>query len=588
MKKIVCLPLNWELFCVLVSTAIAAMLRFANLDTKPLWTDEFSTLVFSLGNSFQGVPLDQAIPLEVLLEPLKPHPSATVGDAIARLLTESNHPPIYFALAHWWMQMFAPIQGYVSVWGARSLAAFLGVISVPAIYGLGCLAFRSRLVGQLAAAMMAVSPYSIYLAQEARHYTLAILLVIASLSCLIVAIRCLKKEISLPILLGLIWILTNSIGIATHYFFALTLCAEAIVLIVIIWIKLKCDKTRGNKINLGLTFKFSFLLPILGTIGGSLVWLPIFTSSRYGSELTQWIQSSDRVGLAWISPIFQALAGWITMVSLLPVESSSIPIVIISGLGMVIFFIWAIPVFIRGMKICYSLPENRLSIIVLGGFVLSAISLFFGFTYFLGIDLTRGARYNFVYFPAAIVLLGAILAYTINTSTIKSKFFKLPVIKTSGKKAVILILVMGLLSSITVSVNLGYQKYYKPELFAKIIQEISEVPVLIATHHNTHVQTGEIMGIAWELKRDKEEKFSHNYPTFLLAHQPQTSPDIAEITLQKTLDQLPKPLDLWLVNFQRKVNLTAQNCVIDSRDFPAIDGYNYQLYHCFQPSYRIS
>jgi len=40
--------------------------------------------------------------------------------------------------------------------------------------------FRSRLVGQIAAAMMAVSPYGIYLAQEARHYTLAILLIIAS------------------------------------------------------------------------------------------------------------------------------------------------------------------------------------------------------------------------------------------------------------------------------------------------------------------------------------------------------------------------------------------------------------------------
>ena len=580
MKKIIFLPLNWELFGLLVWTAIAAMLRFANLDNKPLWTDEFSTLVFSLGNSFQGVPLDQSIPLEVLLEPLKPHPDATVTAAIARLLTESNHPPIYFALAHWWMQMFAPIQGYISVWAARSLAAFLGVISVPAIYVLGCLAFRSRLVGQLAAAMMAVSPYSIYLAQEARHYTLAILLVIASLSCLIIAVRHIKKEKYLPIWLGLIWILFNNIGIATHYFFALTLCAEAIVLIAIVLIKLKGDKNQGKKIHLASVFNFSFLLPILGTIAGGLAWLPIFTSSRYGSELTQWIQSSDRVGFAWISPIFQALAGWITMVSLLPVESSSIPVVIISGLGMVMFFIWAIPVFIRGMKICYSLPENRLAIIVLGGFILSAIALFFSFTYFLGIDLTRGARYNFVYFPAAIVLLGAILAFTINKSTVKSQFFNLPVIKTSGKKAVILILLMGLFSSITVVVNLGYQKYYKPELLAKIMQEISHVPVLIATTHNTHVQTGEIMGIAWEWKRDKKVNITPNSPLFLLAHQPQTSPDIAEITLQKTLDQLPKPLDLWLVNFHTKVNLTAENCVIDSRDFPSVDGYNYQLYHC--------
>ncbi len=55
-------------------------------------------------------------------------------------------------------------------------------------------------------------------------------------------------------------------------------------------------------------------------------------------------------------------------------------------------------------------PENRLMIQVLSGFVVGAIALFFIFTYFLGIDLTRGARYNFVYFPAVIVLLGASLA----------------------------------------------------------------------------------------------------------------------------------------------------------------------------------
>ncbi|MDB9512532.1 glycosyltransferase [Kamptonema animale CS-326] len=653
--------LHWVL--LFAWTAIAAMLRFANLDSKPLWTDEFSTLVFSLGNSFQGVPLDRGIPLEVLLAPLKPHPGATVGDAIARLLTESNHPPVYFALAHWWMQMFAPVQGYASLWGARSLAAFLGVVSVPAIYSLGCLAFRSRLVGQMAAAMMAISPYAIYLAQEARHYTLAILLVIASLSCLLMATRCVEKRISLPVWLGLLWVAINGLGIAVHYFFSLTLCAEAIVFTVILWMSLKGDKVqlasppipflegeesrtspfpsreRGlgrlglpyqNSIKLKpenslikaiylSSFSASFLLPVIGTIASGLVWLPIFYSSRYGDELTQWIQSSDRTGFAWISPIFQALAGWITIVSLLPVESSSLSVVIVSAIAMVIFFIWALPLFYKGIKICYSLPENRLSIVVLIGFVLSAIALFFGFTYFLNIDLTRGARYNFVYFPAAIVLVGASLAFIFNTSIVKSQFFKLSDIKISGKKAVILILIMGLLSGVTVVSNLGYQKYYKPDLLVSIIREISKVPVLIATTHNTHVQTGEMMGIAWEWefgeigemgRRMGKISYSSHFkaqnhvdlgnhqglalsvqgsnvkipssppPFFLLAHQQREVPEMPAITLRKTLDRLDTPLDLWLVNFHTPVNLESKNCSLDSRSFPPVDGYNYQLYHC--------
>jgi uncharacterized membrane protein len=138
---------------------------------------------------------------------------------------------------------------------------------------------------------------------------------------------------------------------------------------------------------------------------------------------------------------------------------------------------------------------------------------------------------------------------------------------------------------------LGYQKYYKPEHLAEIIQEVSQVPVLIATTHNTHVQTGEIMGIAWEWqigKRDgakiKDVDLSAIFPLFLLAHQEDVFWEIPEITLQKTLDRLQKPLDLWLVNFHTNIDLElylkAQNCVIDSRYLPSVDGYNYQLYHC--------
>jgi uncharacterized membrane protein len=62
---------NKQLLLLLLWTAIAFILRFANLNSKPLWTDEFSTLVFSLGNSFRGVPIDRAIDLSTLLQPLQ-------------------------------------------------------------------------------------------------------------------------------------------------------------------------------------------------------------------------------------------------------------------------------------------------------------------------------------------------------------------------------------------------------------------------------------------------------------------------------------------------------------------------------------
>ncbi|MBD1928306.1 glycosyltransferase [Trichocoleus sp. FACHB-90] len=560
---------------LLLWIGIGTGLRLMNLALKSPWTDEFSTLTFSLGNSFTVVPLDQAIALDTLVQPLIPNPAAGIGDVIHHLLTESNHPPLYFVLTHLWLQLFPAavnggMEGLVSLWGARSLAVLLGVASIPAVYALARFAFRSQLVGQMAAAMMAVSPYGIFLAQEARHYTLAMLWVIASLGCLVVAVRHIQRQKPLPIWLVLVWVGVNTLGIASHYFFALTLCAEAVALIVMLWGGMnrrgtenaeEREKIEGMKqasVEKGDLFTPRFLLPILavaaGTLAGGLVWVPVFLQNSYGGKLTEWIQG-DRVGLAWLSPVFQAIAAWITMISLLPVEASQLPLVIASVVAMVIFFFWALPILYRGLKVQRQRHQNTW---LFEAFVWSAIALFFIFTYFLGIDLTRGARYNFVYFPAVIVVVGASLAACW---------------EDKGKTAVVLVWLMGLLSGITVVSNLGYQKYYRPDLLAPIIQQNSQAPVLIATTRKTHVQNGEMMGIAWEFKR---QGLPQN-PQFLLAHQDK-NPKTSTIALQKTLATLPRPLDLWLVNFHAPIELNG--CVENPLSSPAVDGYDYKLYRC--------
>ena len=170
-------------FYLLLWIVVGSVLRFYNLEGKTVWSDEWSTIVFSLGHSFRDIPLDTVIDLPTLLEPLRIGNSHNARDAIAHLMAESTHPPLYFVLSHWWLKLFANDGSLVSIWQARSLSAIFGVVSIPAMFGLGWLVFESLLAAQIAAALMAVSPYGIYLAQEARHYTLAILWVIASLAC---------------------------------------------------------------------------------------------------------------------------------------------------------------------------------------------------------------------------------------------------------------------------------------------------------------------------------------------------------------------------------------------------------------------
>lgn len=584
---------HWfHLLLMLVWLTIGTGLRFSHLTTKPFWTDEFSTLVFSLGNSFRTVPLDQVITADVLLRPLKPDSQAGVGAVIYHLSSESNHPPVYFVLTHLWLQLFSLENATDLAWAGRSLSAFLGTASIPAMFGLGWFAFRSRLVGQIAAAMMAVSPYGIYLAQEARHYTLAVLFVIASLCCLIVATRAIQDRRPLPVWVGLTWVGVNCLGIASHYFFALTLCAEALVLIA-----QACQ--QGQQ---GAWFYWRRIWAVaVGTLCGGLVWLPVWQKT-YGSELTQWIYRSDRLGVAWLEPVYQTLAWVVTMLALLPVQASNQGVVIVSGVSLLIFIFWALPILWRGLRTQQAQQPDRLATQVLGGFTLGAIAVFFGFTYGLNTDLTSASRYSFVYFPAVIALVGASLAICWNAppgthSATASQPRMLRLLRIGGKKAVVLIWLVGLISGLTVVWDLGYQKTHRPELVVQTIQEVSQAPVLIAIAHKTHGQTGRMMGLAWEFNRRNSGRetlspadslkggFRRDRPgaparwpyQFLLAHQDQ-DPQTAINVLQQALGELPRPLDLWLVNFPVWVEPSPDCAVQAGRG--QVDGYDFQLYHC--------
>ncbi|MDZ7967808.1 MAG: glycosyltransferase [Nostoc sp. DedSLP03] len=572
------LPPFWvHLLPILIWSIVGISLRLINLTAKPPWTDEFATLVFSLGNTFISVPLDRAIAPDILLQPLQLNPAATIGDVIHNLATQDNHPPLYFVLAYLWMKLFPSDGGLISLFGARLLPAIFGAASIPCVYVLGRVAFRSSLVGHLTAAMMAVSPYGVFLAQEARHYTLAILWVIGSLTCLVIATRHIQNRTSLPIWVALFWIGINALGIATHYFFSITLCTEVVVLIFLAWLQLQ----NSSKFSLFFSPPWRRIYAVvIGTCVAGLIWIPTLLENENRGALTEWIRGS-RVGLEWLSPIFQALGTLIAMISLLPVESSQALVVIPSGIVMLTFFIWAVPILLRGIKIQLQHTESRMMIQVLAGVVISAIAIFFIFTYFLGIDLTRGARYNFVYFPAIVVLLGASLAVCWHPPQMETEPGKNGVTSIgkwgiNGKKAVMVIWLMGFFSAVTVVCNLGYQKYYRPDLFVQLIQQTSRTPVLIATTHKTYVHTGEMMGVAREIKLAD----SLQNPLFLLAHQDR-DPNASTIALENTLKNLPRPFDLWLVNFHAPVAETAKKCVTsNTRSLPTVDGYEYELYRC--------
>lgn len=120
--------------------ALGGFLRFYQIGGKGLWLDE----AFSIWMGRQPV-----------------------GEMLGWLVNIDQHPPLYYTLLHFWM-----ILGD-SAATARSLSALFGAFTIPVIYLLGRrLSDGDEKTGLLAALILALSPFHVRFAQEARMYTL--------------------------------------------------------------------------------------------------------------------------------------------------------------------------------------------------------------------------------------------------------------------------------------------------------------------------------------------------------------------------------------------------------------------------------
>ena len=561
-----------QLFWLLIWLIIGSLLRFAYLDSKPLWSDEWATIVFSLGHSFHTVPLDRVISISTLLEPLRVDSTLNTNSAIANLMTESTHPPLYSVLGHWWLKLFSQQGDLVSIWLARSLSAILGVLAIPAIYALGWLVFDSLLAAQMAAALMAVSPYGVYLAQETRHYTLAIFWVVASLACFMAAVRCWKQRRVPSLMLILAWILINSLGIATHYFFGLNLLTQVMILGWLWWQDTKNPWSYkiGRGVSVSRIFWRRISLAIFGTIASCLVW--VFRWQYFPDpRLTEWIRYKFSWNLDFFAPVGRLLTWILTMVVLPPVEGTPTWI----SVGAVAILLPLVGWLIKaGWQYIYTpLPLVAKTLV---GFIGVAIMLVILFPYILRKDLTLAARFQYFYFPAIVLLIAGIISQRWHLKR--------------GKMLAIAVLLASCLGGVTVISNYGFQKSDRPDLVVPAIveaqQQQSNIPHIIATVHKTHEQTGEMLGLAWEWQKIQSSSNERQLtpPRFLLLHK-ENDASVATRNLYSYLNVLPRPFDLWLVNFSASDRLpyhtlNSQNCLADPDYRGKVSGYRYRMYHC--------
>lgn len=573
---------GFQMGLLLIWFGLGLALRLVNLTAKPPWMDEVSTVVFSLGNSTRLIPLNQMIGLDELLRPIQLNPDASVQSVVQFLLQENNHPPAYFVLAHGWMRWLIRPDGYASLWAARALPAFLGALTIPAAFGLGWAAFRSRPVAHLCAVTMMVSPFAVFLAQEARHYTLAILWVTVSLSCLAITVRVFHQRQRLTLSIAGLWIGVNGLAIATHYFSGLTLLAEGLVLLGVAW-------QQRHDWSAWAAARQRIYLVAAGTLVGGLIWLPVWLNF-YGSPQSSFLKGEpDELGY-WLNPIAQSLAGWIYSI-LTPITVGyrwwGLAAVIISILITLIYLVWLIAQLLPGLRHQLQQPDRRIGLTAVGGFFLVANGLFFAICYGAGQDITRGHRYSFVFFSALIVLVGAGLAPFWEGKVPRFTKMRLPWNQRaiSGRQFVAVAICCSLIGSLFVVFNLSFQKYYRADRFIPLMQSASAHPVIIGTPTLVTAQPTaigiEIMSLAWEIKRHFNPETDPDWQTaprfVVLEHNTETGLE-PEGTLSQLLTTEARPFDLWLLNYGPDLN--SQGCYIPAEGNGHKGSFSYNHYVC--------
>ena len=177
-------PKKWLLAIYLV-LLLGLGLRLYKLDEKSLWGDEFATIASAQGRSIDPVAFADR---NLSFDPPAPVPAHVYRDKAlipvssapfdcgptAAVLKQNVHPPLYFCIMH----------AFIHRWDTsptvlRLPSILFGILCLRALFGIALLSC-SPIETLLATILMTFSAYQIDHSQDARPYTLLILLALFS------------------------------------------------------------------------------------------------------------------------------------------------------------------------------------------------------------------------------------------------------------------------------------------------------------------------------------------------------------------------------------------------------------------------
>ncbi|MBD2776419.1 glycosyltransferase family 39 protein [Iningainema tapete] len=211
-------------FLAIAVIIIGIFFRFVNLDKKVYWFDETYTSLRTSGYTMSevvGLCNGNATSIEDLQKYQHPAPGKTLTDTIKSLAVEDpQHPPLYYLMTRFWVQNFGS-----SVAVIRSLSAVISLLAFPCIYWLCVELFKSSLIGWVAVMLLAVSPFHVLYAQEAREYSLWIVTILLSSATVLRSMR-----INTKLSWGM-YTVTVALGLYTFLFSGFVTIAHGIYII---------------------------------------------------------------------------------------------------------------------------------------------------------------------------------------------------------------------------------------------------------------------------------------------------------------------------------------------------------------------
>ncbi|MFP4120327.1 glycosyltransferase family 39 protein [Coleofasciculus sp.] len=240
----------WRLL-IIVLLVLGIFFRFANLEQKPYWGDESLTSQRISGytdQDFQAIVLQgEEMKVVEVQDYQRPSPQRGLMDAINAFVKHGEHPPLYYLMARFWMQLFQNI-----VTTPRSLSAVISLVAMPCIYLLCWELFESSLIGWVAIGLLAISPLQILYAQEARQYSLWTVTVLLSSWALLRAMR-LHSKMNWGV-----YAVTLALGFYTHLISVIVAIGHGIYVLV-------HDSFRFSK---------TLIAYLLASLAGCLLFLP--------------------------------------------------------------------------------------------------------------------------------------------------------------------------------------------------------------------------------------------------------------------------------------------------------------------------